>query len=384
MNILKLNEISDVVHSILPSGRYTFGDVAPDAVLVRSANMHDRPVADSLLAVARAGAGVNNIPVEAYAEKGIVVFNTPGANANAVKELALATLFVLSRNILSAADWVKTLKGKGDAVPALVEKGKGQFVGPELLGKTLGVVGLGAIGAKVAEGALALGMRVCGVDPFLSVEQAWGLARGIEHAPSEDALLAASDYVTLHVPLLPSTKGKVNREYLSKMKKGAFLLNLARGELVDEGAIIEALESGHLAGYAVDFPTDALIGVPGVVCIPHLGASTPESEENCAEMAARQLRDYLETGSIQNAVQFPDCRMPTSGNCHVVVLHKNIPNVVAQIASVMGKLAINIEESVNKSKGAWACTMLALDKAVPEDALRQLEAIEGTVRVRAL
>ncbi len=314
-NILTLNKISKVGLDKLDPAKYTCSDSveAPDAILVRSASMHEMTLSPATLAIGRAGAGVNNIPVADFGAQGVAVFNTPGANANAVKELVLCSLFLASRKVASAVDWCKTLKGEGDAVGKLVEKGKSAFAGPEILGKTLGVIGLGAIGTLVAEGAKALGMDIVGYNPKLSEERIADLtSKGIKLMSSLDELYAASDYITLHLPLNDSTRGMINGEAIAKMKDGVRILNFARGELVDSDALITALGSGKAAAYVTDFPTDAQIGVDGVTAIPHLGASTPESEENCAAMAAVEIADYLEKGAVKNSVNLPNTNLPES------------------------------------------------------------------------
>ena len=303
----------------------------PDGIILRSFKMHDMELPDSLRAVARAGAGVNNIPIDKCTDKGIVVFNTPGANSNAVKELVLAGLFLASRKIVQGIEWAKTLKGQGDAVSGLVEKGKSNFVGPEIEGKTLGVVGLGAIGVKVANAAHHLGMDVIGYDPYLSVDAAWHLTRFAHKANSLQEVLEKADYITIHVPATASTKGMFNSEAFASMKNGARLLNFSRDALVDEKDVIEALESGKLACYITDFATDALLDRENVVCMPHLGASTPESEENCAVMAADEIKDFLENGNIKNSVNFPNCDMGKAEGKRITVLHKNVPNILKQL-----------------------------------------------------
>ena len=307
--IRTLNEISPVWKNVLPGDRYEVGAQVeqPDAIIVRSADMHEYEVNPELLAVGRAGAGVNNLPLDEFGRKGVVAFNTPGANANAVKELVLCGLLLGSRDVVDGIEWAKTLKGQGAAVGKLVEKGKSRFAGPELKGKTLGVIGLGGIGGLVANAAAALDMRVVGYDPFLSVDNAWRLSRQVEHAASQDEVLEKSDYVTLHVPLMDATKGSFGADVFAKMKPGSVLLNFARGELVDAQALLAALESGKIRRYVTDFPSDAVLGVPGVIAIPHLGASTPESEDNCVDMVSRQIDRYLTDGSILHSVNYPDC-----------------------------------------------------------------------------
>ncbi len=384
--IKTLNSISPIIHSELDEKLFTVDAEAqaPDAILVRSAKMHDMPIPESLACVVRAGAGYNNIPVEQMTEQGVAVFNTPGANANAVKELAVAALLLASRDIVGGIEWALTLKGKGEEVQPLVEKGKGQFVGPELDGKTLGVLGLGAIGVRIANTATHLHMKVQGYDPYLSVENAWALSRSITRAASQDALIAAADYLTIHVPYNKDTRHMVDASFLSKMKKGAVLLNLSRNELADNEAVKEALASGQLRKYVVDFPSDDLLGVPGVICIPHLGASTPESEENCAQMAAAQARDYLLYGSIRNSVNLPALELGAPEGHRVTVIHKNIPNMISQITAAMAAEGVNIGNMVNRSHQAVAYTVLDLDSPAPESALEKLRGVDGVLRVRVI
>ena len=359
MNICTLNKIAACGTDRL-GANYTVTDEMAGAagVLVRSAAMHDMELPDSLLGIARAGAGVNNIPIDKCSEQGIVVFNTPGANANAVKELVLAGLFLASRQIVDGVNWAKTLKGEGDAVGKLVEKGKSAYAGPEILGKKLGVVGLGAIGVLVANAAVALGMEVYGYDPYLSVDAAWKLSRHIEHATSLDEIYAQCDYITVHVPLVPDTKGMLNETAFAAMKDGVRILNFSRAGLVDSEAMLAALASGKVARYVVDFPTDEMLNVENVVAIPHLGASTPESEDNCAVMAADELRDYLENGNITHSVNFPDVKVPRVGDTRLCVLHRNVPNILAQISSLVAETGANIESMTNKSRKDLAYTVL--------------------------
>ena len=353
-------------------------------ILVRSAAMHDTPLPEGLLAIARAGAGVNNIPVPACSEKGIVVFNTPGANANAVKELVLAGLLLASRDIIGGVEWAKGLKPGETSVAKQVEKGKGQFVGPEIQGKTLGVMGLGAIGVLVANAAEALGMKVIGYDPFLSVDNAWALSRSIQRSNSLEALLEQSDYVTIHIPLSDKTRNMIDESMLAKMKPSAALLNFSRAELCDGKAVAAALAAGKLRRYVVDFPTEDVLNAPGVIAIPHLGASTPESEDNCADMAAKQTRDYLMTGSIRNSVNLPACELAPAEKHRISVIHKNVPNMISQIAAVMGQANVNIEHMVNRSRGDIAYTVVDSLDDVPADIAQALSAIEGVVRARSI
>ncbi len=386
--IQTLNEISDVIYSQLGTEYSVAKDeAAPDAVLVRSASMLETQFAPSLLGIARAGAGYNNIPVDRCSAQGICVFNTPGANANAVCELVIAGMLMCSRDIVGGIAWIQGEKGKGADVPKIVEKGKAAFTGPELRGKRLGIVGLGAIGVLVANAATALGMEVIGFDPAISVEHAWKLSRMVRRAMSLEELLSTSDYVTLHLPLNDKTRGMFNADMLSKMKPTAALLNFARAELIDSPAMLDALASDRLRSYVTDFPTDEMLGVPKVIPIPHLGASTPESEDNCAEMAAAQLRDYLESGTIRNSVNLPDVALAApAGKPRVTVIHQNIPNMLAAISSTAGELSINISDMTNRSRGNMAYTVLDLDNATDHlDALcKTISAIEGVIRVRAI
>lgn len=382
--IKTLNEISPVYQGILKENEYTVGkeETAPDAIIVRSADMHEMVVPETLLAVGRAGAGYNNIPVEEYGKQGIVVFNTPGANANAVKELAIAALLLGSRDIVGGIEWCRTIAGQGAAVPKLVEKGKNQFVGPELMGKTLGVIGLGGVGGMVANAAVSLGMKVLGYDPYISVENAWKLSRAIVHAASQEALYAECDYISIHVPLMDSTRGSFNAETFAKMKKGAVLLNLARGELVVNEDVLAALQSGQLRRYVTDFPNAEVIGQPGVVAIPHLGASTPESEDNCVDMVSRQIDEYLKCGSIRNSVNYPNCELSAGFRHRVAVMHANVPNTVGSITSTIAAAGINIDNMVNKSRGQFAYTVLDLDDPATDALAQALRKLDNVYRVR--
>ena len=384
-NIKTLNKISKIGLSQFDDTKYTCADEIenPDAVLVRSASMHDMDFPASLKAIARAGAGTNNIPCDKCAEQGIVVFNTPGANANAVKELVLAGLFLASRKVIPGIEWAKTLKGEGDQVGKLVEKGKSAFAGPEIMGKTLGVIGLGAIGVLVANAAEKLGMTVYGYDPYLSVEGAWNLSRNIKHATSLDDIYANCEYISIHVPLNDSTRHTVNEESIAKMKDGVRILNYARGELVDSDAIIKALEDGKVASYVVDFPDDKVLGVEGVIAIPHLGASTPESEENCAYMAANEIIAYLETGSIINSVNMPNVKLGAVNGARVCIIHKNVPNMIAQISSAVSNAGLNIDQLVNNSRGSYAYTVVDLAD-VTDDAVAEIEKIDAVISVRVI
>ena len=384
--VLCLNKISPIGTKRLGEA-YTFSPEMenPDGILVRSASMHEMELGENLLAIARAGAGVNNIPVDKCLEQGIVVFNTPGANANAVKELVLAALFLTSRKIVPAMDWVKTLKGQGDQVEKLIEKGKGQFAGPEIQGKALGVVGLGAIGILVANAATQLGMEVYGYDPFLSVEHAWHLSSAVHRSLSLDEIYAKCDYITLHLPLTKENKGMIGPDSLQKMKDGVRILNFARGGLVDSPALLEALASGKVAAYATDFPDDSMIGVENIVAIPHLGASTPESEDNCAVMAVDQLKNYLENGNILNSVNLPNISMARdNGKTRLCLIHKNVPNTIAMFAAACGEAGINIENMQSKSRGEYAYTILDVSGEVTPAAADTLRALDPIVKVRVL
>ncbi len=384
--IQTLNKIAACGLDRLPRDQYeTATEIQnPVGILVRSADMHTMNLPDSVLAIARAGAGTNNIPIPQCSERGIVVFNTPGANANGVKELVIAALLLSSRKIVEGLNWTQTLKGKGDEVPGLVEKGKADFAGPEIQGKTLGVIGLGAIGVMTANAGLALGMRVLGYDPYISVEGAWKLSREVVKAGSVDALIAEADYITVHVPLTAETRGIFNKERLARLKKGARLINLSRSGLVDNEALLQEVKSGHIAAYVTDFPEDELLGVPNVYCIPHLGASTPESEDNCAIMAVDQIREYLERGNIKNSVNFPDCDMAPSGKDRIVIINRNIPNMVGQFTTVLARRNINIEDMINKHKGDWAYNIIDVSGDLNGDLEKELQSIDGVVKVRIL
>lgn len=355
-----------------------------DAILVRSAKMHDMELPETVSAIARAGAGVNNIPVQDCAEKGIVVFNTPGANANGVKELVLAGMLLASRDIVGGIEWVAKEKDKQD-IDKLAEKQKKQFAGCEIMGKKLGIIGLGAIGAMVANAASALGMEVYGYDPYLSIDAAWNLSRTIKHIKNLDEIYTQCDYITIHVPLLDSTKQMINKEAFSKMKDGVVLLNFARDLLVDENALIDALESGKVKKYVTDFANHTVAGREGILVTPHLGASTEESEENCAVMAVKELRDFLENGNISHSVNFPDCNM---GVCTAVgrlaICHKNVPNMISQFTKILGSEGLNIADMTNKSKGEYAYTLIDLESAASKDALDELKTINGVSRVRVV
>lgn len=379
------NKISAVGLDLLDKTKYNVSDSAeaPVGAIVRSAALHEEKFAPTLLAIARAGAGTNNIPTDRCSEEGIVVFNTPGANANAVKELVIAGLFLSSRKIVPAIEWAKTLKGNGEAVGKMVEKGKSAFAGPEIMGKKLGIIGLGAIGVLVANAALDLGMEVYGYDPYLSIQSAWNLSRNV-HSASMKEIFAKCDYISLHIPLNANTKGTVNAEAIASMKDGVRILNFARDGLVNSADMLAALESGKVASYVVDFPTDEMIGADGVVCIPHLGASTPESEDNCAVMAAEELMDYIENGNITHSVNLPDASMPRSTDMRICVIHRNIPNMITSVTSVLAKDNVNIENLLNKSKGDYAYTMFDVNKCEADSVAAHISAIDGVIRVRII
>mgnify|MGYP002626275132 CR=1 FL=1 len=385
-NIKKLNSISPVYHGILPNTDYTVSsDVEnPDAIIVRSASMHDMPINENLLCVGRAGAGVNNIPLDKMAEQGVVVFNSPGANANAVKELVLAGLLLASRKIAEGIEWCKGLRDGEQTVEKQVEAGKKQFIGPEIAGKTLGVIGLGAIGLQVANAGVALGMDVLGYDPYISVDNAWRLSRAVRHAMSLDEVIEKSDYITLHVPLMDSNRNMIDAGAISRMKNTAALLNFARGGLVSIPDVKEALEAGQLRCYVTDFPEEALIGAKNVILTPHLGASTPESEDNCVRMVAKQMNDYIKYGSIVNSVNFPNCVLGKPTMPRVSILHKNVPNVIGAITQLISGEGLNIENMVNQSRGAYAYTVLDVD-AKPSTLLRtKLLELDTVYRARLL
>ncbi len=384
-NIKTLNAISEVGLNKLEPERFDVcsGIENPDGIILRSFEMHDMDLPEALACVARAGAGTNNIPIEKCSEKGIVVFNTPGANANAVKELVLTGIFLSSRKIVEGIEWAKELKGK-ENVDKLVEKGKGQFTGPEIKGKKLGVIGLGAIGVLVANAAVNLGMEVYGFDPFLSVDAAWSLSSEVIKARSMEELVSKCDYITIHIPLNKSTKNMYNKELFSVTKQGARLLNFARGGLVDIEALKGAIEDGTITAYVTDFPDAEVIELDNVICIPHLGASTPESEENCAEMAAVELKQYLEYGIIKNSVNFPDCDAPYTGKARLAVLHKNASGEIGSITAIISGAGLNIDNMINKSKGNWAYTLINLDtfEGKSSELVEKLNKLEGVCRVR--
>ncbi|MBK5461967.1 phosphoglycerate dehydrogenase [Peribacillus sp. TH27] len=388
--IKTLNNIAESGLNVFNKDNFTIDNDSenPDAVVLRSFNMHALELGDNLKAIARAGAGVNNIPVDKCTELGIVVFNTPGANANAVKEMVLTSLMASSRNLFAGVAWTKTLEGEGEQVPKLVEAGKKQFVGKEIKGKTLGVIGLGAIGALVANDALGLDMDVIGFDPFISVDTAWNLSRNVQRAMTIEQLFAESDYITVHVPLTDDTRGMFNQETFSIMKPGVHILNFSRGELVNETDMEAALESGKVGRFITDFPNENVLKMKNVVPIPHLGASTQESEENCAIMAARQVKLFLETGNIKNSVNFPNTSLPYTGKRRVATFHENVPNMVGQITLAISDYNLNIADMVNRSRGGYAYTMIDIDGEVNGDIIPGLEEkikqITGIVTTRII
>ncbi len=382
-NILCLNKIAKIGTDKLDPAAYNVGtEVAdPDAIMVRSAAMHDMQFDKKMVAIARAGAGVNNIPVDRCSEEGIVVFNTPGANANGVKELAICALMLASRDVVGGIKWANTLT---EDVAKAVEKGKSQFAGVEIKGKTLGVIGLGAIGGLVANAAVDLGMKVVGCDPFLSVDAAWAIDSRVEKAATFEDVFKVADYITLHVPATKDTKGMICESSLAIMKDGVRIINLARADLVNAADVKAGLASGKVAAYVTDFPTEETVGVDGIVAIPHLGASTAESEDNCAVMAAIELDEYLRYGNIKNSVNFPNVAMPMSGDKRICVLHANVPNVLSQITTIVGEVGANIENMMNKSKGDNAYTLVDITGNVSDGVIEKINAIDGVARVRVI
>lgn len=383
-NIKTLNKISDVGLSKFDPAKYAYANEIenPDAIMVRSASMHDMEMPKSLLAIARAGAGVNNIPVADCAKQGIVVFNTPGANANAVKELVICGMLLSSRKITKAIEWCKTIKDEGDNVGKVVEKGKSAFAGPEIKGKTLGVIGLGAIGRLVAEAAVDLGMNVIGYDPFLPDDAQF--KHGITVEKDLEKIFPVVDYLTLHVPLTPETDGLICQSNIEKMKNTVRVMNFARGDLAVSADIVAALEEGQMAAYVTDFPSAQLIGIDGVIAIPHLGASTPESEENCASMGAMELIDYLENGNIKNSVNMPAVSMARTGVARITVIHKNQPNMIATITDTISRDGINIASFEDKNRGEWAYSIIDTDSQPSQQVVDDITAIEGVIRVRVV
>ncbi|HOF69214.1 MAG TPA: 3-phosphoglycerate dehydrogenase family protein [Ruminococcus sp.] len=383
-NIQTLNKISAIGTDIFDKTKYAISDAPenPDAIMVRSAKMHDMTFGSNLLAIARAGAGVNNIPVERCAEEGICVFNTPGANSNAVKELAICALLLASRKITEAAAWAASLKGTEDA-PKTVEGGKSKFAGPEIMGKTLGIIGLGAIGGKIANAAVALGMNVIGFDPYLSVNAALHLDPSVKVVTEINDIYKNSDYISIHVPYTPDTKNTIDSEQISMMKDGVRLINLARGELINSEAVIKAIADGKVAKYVTDFADDIVLGEENVIVLPHLGASTPESEDNCAIMAANELIDYIENGNIKNSVNLPNASMNAVGT-KVCVIHKNVPALIAAMTSEVGNAGLNIENMVNSSKKDFAYTMMDVIGDVNDSIVNAITAIDGVIKVRVI
>ena len=385
-NVLKLNEISGAVkETFAPHGFELVKECdSPAAIMLRSFDMHGYNVPASVLCVGRAGAGVNNIPVSEYAEKGIVVFNTPGANVNAVKELVICALLLCGRKITDGINWTQSLKGKGAEVPKTVESGKKAFAGGEILGKTLGVIGLGAIGRLVANSAVELGMKVIGYDPFISIDAAWNLNHNVEKETDLNTLLSKCDYITLHIPYLPDTKGIINADAIAKMKKGANIINCSRGELVINDDIIKALKSGKLNRYVTDFPCEELLGTENVITIPHLGASTEEAEDNCAKMAAQEIVDFVKNGNITNSVNFPNCKSVCTGKTRLTVFHKNVKNVISSISDIIAKEGINISSFNSQSGGAMAYAILDLDEELSDATVEKISKLDNIVRVRVI
>lgn len=384
--IQTLNKIDPEGLKLFPLDKYEISSEFsnPDAIIVRSQAMHELEISQSVLAIARAGAGVNNIPVEKCTEKGIVVYNTPGANAHGVKEIVIAGMLLASRDITGSIEWCKSLKGKGSEVPGLVEKGKSNFGGTEIKGKTLAVIGLGAIGVLVANAAQALGMNVIGYDPYISVTHAWKLSRNVKKAEGLESLLANADFVTLQIPLIPETKGFINKEKINLMKPGVKILNFARAPLVNNQDIIEALESGKVGKYVTDFPEDELINVKNIIAIPHLGASTEESETNCAIMAVNQVIDYLENGNIVNSVNFPNAEMERNGGTRIVIANKNVPKMVSQISALLAHEGLNISNMLNKNKAEIAYNIIDVDGNVNDNIKSLISGIDGVIMVRIL
>ncbi len=383
--VLTLNKIAKCGLDMLDKEIFNITDTsdAPDAVILRSFSMHDMELPDSLKAIARAGAGVNNIPIDKCSEKGIAVFNTPGANANAVAELTIAGLLLASRKITDGINWAKGLKGEGENVGKLVEKGKSAFVGPEIKGKTLGVIGLGAIGVMVANLADSLGMKVIGYDPYISIDAAWGLSRSVKKSSDLKILVSQCDYITMHLPLNDATKNMINEEIFDAMENGTRLLNFARGGLVDNAALKAAAVSGKIACYVTDFPSEETLDIENAINIPHLGASTPESEDNCAVMAAKELSDFIRFGNIKNSVNYPDCQMAMESKFRVTVAHKNIPNMISKFSALFSDANINIINMMNKSKKDNAYTIVDVD-SVPDGLESELGKMDGVHRVRII
>jgi D-3-phosphoglycerate dehydrogenase len=381
-----MNKISPLGLELFPRDTYEVASEIPnpDAMLVRSADLHSVEIPSSVLAIARAGVGVNNIPIPRCNEMGIVVFNTPGGNANAVKELTLASLMLASRGIMEGIRWLDSVEDRADEIPDLVEKEKARFEGPELRGKILGVVGLGAVGVMVANDAVALGMDVIGYDPFISVDAAWNLSREVVRADTLEGLLSKADFVTLHIPLSDTTRGLLDAEKFRFMKKGARVINLARGGLVNEADVIKALNSEKLAVYVTDFPSAEMLACKRAICIPHLGASTPEAEDNCAIMAAKQIMDFLENGGVRNSVNYPRCKLDQRAPHRLLVANRNIPNMVGQITAILAAENINITDLINHHRDEYAYNIIDTEQHIPDESLEQLRQINGIIRVRVV
>lgn len=384
--IQTFNKISPKGLELFPQDRFSVTQESdtPDGMLLRSYSLHDATLPPTLKGIARAGAGVNNIPIQQCTERGIVVFNTPGANANSVRELVLTAMLVSSRRVVQGIEWVLSLKGKGAEIPKLVEKGKSNFVGPEIKGKRLGVIGLGAVGVQVANAASALGMEVVGYDPYISIESAWGLSRSVKRASDLDSFLSTAEYITIHVPLSESTREMLNGAALAKMKRGVRVLNFARAELVNNGDILKAIKDGIVQYYVTDFAAEELLENPAVIAFPHLGASTPEAEDNCAIMAAEELRDFLELGVVRNSVNFPNCEMRMTARTRVVIANKNIPNMVGQITTLLANERINISEMINRHKDDYAYNIIDLESEPPSDFVDKVLKIPGIITARVL
>ncbi len=384
-NILTLNKIASCGLDKLDNNKYCISDECanPDGIILRSFNMHDMELPASLKAVARAGAGVNNIPIDTCSEKGIVVFNTPGANANAVKELAITSILLSSRKIVDGINWAKTLVGEVDAAK-LVEKGKSNYVGPEIKNKKLGVVGLGAIGVMVANAAIALGMEVIGYDPYISVDAAWHLSTHVKKATDIKDIVSTCDYISIHVPQNDATKGMFNKDLFSIMKKGARIINLSRDGLVNNADMKDAIADGTVACYVTDFPTAETLEMDGVICIPHLGASTPESEDNCAVMAAIEIDDFLENGNITNSVNFPNCEIARESKYRLTVMHKNVPNMLSGFSTLIADKGINIVNMLNKSKKDYAYTIIDVEDEIPQEIISEIENMNDVLKVRVI
>ncbi|MCL2061954.1 MAG: 3-phosphoglycerate dehydrogenase family protein [Firmicutes bacterium] len=386
MEILRLNEISPAVNEVFKAPyKMVKESKSPAAIILRSYNMHDYKISESVLCVGRAGAGVNNIPIDAYAEKGVVVFNTPGANANAVKELVILSFLLCGRSVTDGINWAQSLKGKGAEVEGLVEKGKNQFVGGEILGKKLGVIGLGAIGILTANAAVELGMQVMGYDPFLSVKGAWNLNNHVKQCDCLKTIFAECDFISLHAPLNAQTRNMINAETLASMKDGVNIVNCSRAELCDNAAMIEAVNSGKVNRYVTDFPGDALLGIKNIIPIPHLGASTPEAEDNCAFMVAQQIKDFIENGNVVNSVNFPACSLPRDGKQRVTIIHLNVKNVISSITDIIGKEGVNIHGFVSQSDGKkYAYAILDLDEKLNEKVIEKIKKLDNVIKVRVV